>query len=123
MRGMTSNPSIFQKAFAGSAYDKEIGSLTRLGKNPQEIYDALTIRDVQDAADLFRAIYDESQGADGFVSLEVSPQLAYDTQGTIEQARQLGTPWTAQTCSSKSQPPAKACPPSPSLFPKASTST
>jgi transaldolase len=87
--GMTSNPSIFQKAFAGKDYDKQIASLAALGKAPQEIYDALTVRDVQDAADLFRDVYDQTEGADGFVSLEVSPHLAYNTQGTIEQARRL----------------------------------
>jgi transaldolase len=92
--GMTSNPSIFQKALAGKDYDKEIASLGALGKRPQEIYDALTVRDVQDAADLFRDVYDQTEGADGFVSLEVSPHLAHDTQGTVEQARRL---WRALT--------------------------
>lgn len=87
--GMTSNPSIFQKAFTAKDYDKQIASLAHLGKGPQEIYDVLTVRDVQDAADLFLGVYDQTEGADGFVSLEVSPHLAYDTQGTIEQARRL----------------------------------
>src|ERR1035441_4150989 len=64
--GMTSNPSIFQKAFAGKDYDKQIASLSHLGKGPQEIYDDLTVRDVQDAADLFRDVYDQTEGADGF---------------------------------------------------------
>jgi transaldolase len=87
--GMTSNPSIFQKAFTGKDYDNQIASFAHLGKSPQEIYDALTVRDVQDAADLFRDVYDQTQGADGFVSLEVSPHLAGDTQGTIEQGKRL----------------------------------
>ena len=91
--GLTSNPSIFEKAIAGSHdYDSAIRALALEGKNLQEIYQALTVEDIQHAADLFRPTYDHLDGADGFVSLEVSPKLAYDTAGTIVEARQL---WVA----------------------------
>ncbi len=90
LRGMTSNPSIFEKAIAGSHdYDHTIRSLALQGKVAQEIYQNLTIEDVQHAADLFRPLYDQMEERDGFVSLEVSPRLAHDTAGTIEEARQL----------------------------------
>jgi transaldolase len=90
LSGLTSNPSIFEKAIAGSSdYDDAIGRLAREGKDINEIYQALTIEDIQRAADLFRPIYDRTEGADGFASLEVSPNLAHDTAGTIAEARQL----------------------------------
>ncbi|MCC6148220.1 MAG: transaldolase [Anaerolineaceae bacterium] len=88
--GLTSNPSIFEKAIVGSSdYDTAIHSMALTGKSVEEIYEALTIEDIQRAADLFRPIYDRVKGADGFVSLEVSPTLAYDTVGTIAEARHL----------------------------------
>ena len=91
--GLTSNPSIFEKAIAGSHdYDNAIRSMALEGKSIEEIYEALTIEDIQRAADLFRPIYDRLEGGDGFVSLEVSPKLAHDTAGTITEARHL---WTA----------------------------
>jgi transaldolase/glucose-6-phosphate isomerase len=91
--GLTSNPSIFETAIAGSHdYDHAIRSMALEGKSIEEIYEALTIEDIQRAADLFRPIYDRLEGRDGYVSLEVSPQLAHDTAGTIAQARHL---WTA----------------------------
>jgi transaldolase/glucose-6-phosphate isomerase len=91
--GLTSNPSIFEKAIAGSHdYDNAIRSMALEGKNIGEIYEALTIEDIQRAADLFRPIYDRLEGRDGYVSLEVSPKLAHDTAGTIAEARHL---WTA----------------------------
>ncbi|HJS18687.1 MAG TPA: bifunctional transaldolase/phosoglucose isomerase [Anaerolineales bacterium] len=91
--GMTSNPSIFQKAIAGSHdYDSDIRSLALEGKSVQEIFEALAIDDIQRAADLFRPAYDRLEGGDGFVSLEVSPKLAHDTAGTIAEARRL---WNA----------------------------
>jgi transaldolase/glucose-6-phosphate isomerase len=93
LRGMTSNPAIFDKAIAGSHdYDDAIRALTLEGKSAQQIYETLTVEDVQKAADIFRPVYDESNGQDGFVSLEVSPHLARDTASTIEQARHL---WAA----------------------------
>ena len=91
--GLTSNPSIFEKAIAGSHdYDNAIRSMALEGKSIGEIYEALTIEDIQRAADLFRPIYDRLEGGDGFVSLEVSPKLAHDTAGTIAEAYHL---WSA----------------------------
>jgi transaldolase len=93
LRGMTSNPSIFEKAIVESHdYDADIRSMVRDGKNSKEIYEALSQRDVQSAADVFRALYDETDGKDGYVSLEVNPHLAHDTDGTIKEARRL---WVA----------------------------
>ncbi len=88
--GVTANPSIFEKAIAGSAdYDEEIRTLVDEGKSVEEIYDALSIKDVGLAADLFKPIYEATDGKDGYVSLEVSPEIAYDTSETIEGARSL----------------------------------
>lgn len=90
LRGVTSNPAIFEKAIAGSPdYDAAIRALALEGKSPEQIYETLTVQDVQRAADLFRPIYDQTEGRDGFVSLEVSPKLAEDTDGTILEARKL----------------------------------
>ncbi|MDA8218400.1 MAG: bifunctional transaldolase/phosoglucose isomerase [Dehalococcoidales bacterium] len=90
LRGVTSNPSIFEKAIAGSHdYDEAIHALALEGKSVQEMYQALTVEDVQRAADLFRPLYDRVDGRDGLVSLEVSPHLAYDTEATIAEARTL----------------------------------
>ena len=88
--GVTSNPSIFEKAIAESHdYDEAIRVLAREGKSADQIYTALTVEDIQRTADLFRPVYDRLDGADGFVSLEVSPYLAHDTARTIAEARQL----------------------------------
>ncbi len=88
--GLTSNPSIFEKAIAGSGdYDQAIQALASKGKSIDDIYQALTREDIQNAADLFRPTYDRLDGKDGFVSLEVDPQLANDTVGTISEAREL----------------------------------
>jgi len=90
LRGITSNPSIFNKAIANSTdYDEQITTLVKQGSTPQQIYNALTIKDVQDACDILNPVYIEAGGTDGFVSLEVSPYLARDTQGTIKEARKL----------------------------------
>ena len=90
IRGVTSNPTIFQKAIAGSdTYDEEIKSLLAEGKDAAEVFQAVAVKDIQDACDLFRPIYDESNRADGYVSIEVLPGLARDTEGTIENARTL----------------------------------
>lgn len=90
LRGMTSNPSIFEKAIAGSAdYDDAIRALALEGKSSAEIYQTLTVTDIQNAADLFAPIYQQSDGRDGFVSLEVSPYLAHDTAGTVAEAKRL----------------------------------
>lgn len=88
VRGMTSNPSIFDKAIANSAsYDDALAGLASQGKGVKEIYDALVVRDIRDACDLMRPVFDRSQGGDGFVSLEVDPELAHDTQGTLTDVR------------------------------------
>jgi len=88
--GVTSNPSIFEKAIAESHdYDEAIRALTLAGKSADEIYRLLTVEDIQMVADLLRPTYERTDGRDGFVSLEVSPRQAHDTTGTIEEARQL----------------------------------
>ena len=90
LRGMTSNPAIFEKAISGTGeYDDDIRALAREGKNVEEIYDDLSVRDVESAADEFRPVYDATDGEDGYVSLEVNPHLARDTNGTIDEARRL----------------------------------
>jgi transaldolase len=90
LKGVTSNPAIFQKAIAGSTdYDEAIRTLALAGKSIEEIYQVLTVEDVQQAADLFRPVYDRAGGRDGFISLEVNPHLAQDTEGTIKEARHL----------------------------------
>jgi transaldolase / glucose-6-phosphate isomerase len=88
LRGVTSNPAIFEKAILGSPdYDADIAAAAKEGLSAREVYRRLAVRDVQLAADVLRPVYDESAGADGYVSLEVAPRLAHDTEGTIEQAR------------------------------------
>ncbi|MFC1714838.1 transaldolase [Candidatus Poribacteria bacterium] len=90
LRGITSNPSIFEKAVSGSSdYDAEIQEMTAQGKSTNEIYEALTTADVGNAADLMRSVYDSTDGLDGYVSLEVNPDLAHDIGGTIAEARHL----------------------------------
>jgi transaldolase len=90
LRGMTSNPTIFQKAIAdGNAYDEQTKQLIQQHKSADQIFEALAIKDIQDACDLFRPLYDRTEGLDGYVSIEVSPKLARDTQGTIDEARRL----------------------------------
>lgn len=85
IRGITSNPSIFEKAIAQTPdYDDELKDLSQNGKPAQDIFETLAFADIQSAADLLRPIYDESNKTDGFISLEVSPDLAHDTQGTID---------------------------------------
>jgi transaldolase len=88
--GVTSNPTIFQKAIGGSAaYDADIRRLARTGKQPAEIADALMIEDVQGAADVLRPVWDRTAGEDGYVSIEVSPRLARGTEATIKEAHRL----------------------------------
>jgi len=93
LRGVTSNPGIFEKAIAGSHdYDDDIRTLSLEGKDPFQIYEELTVTDIRNAADIFRPVFDKTRGADGFVSLEVSPFLADNTDASINQARHL---WSA----------------------------
>ncbi|CCG98358.1 transaldolase [Fibrella aestuarina BUZ 2] len=91
VRGLTSNPAIFEKAISsGSDYDADIQKLAQDGHDNEAIFYGLAVADIQRAADLFKPVYeDEVRGADGYVSLEVSPWLARDTDGTIAQAREL----------------------------------
>lgn len=90
LRGLTSNPSIFEKAISGSSdYDADIAKLSKNEDDNGVIFFDMAIKDIQKAADLFRPVYDKTDGKDGFVSLEVSPYLAYDTDGSIKQAREL----------------------------------
>ncbi|XP_026377037.1 uncharacterized protein LOC113271400 [Papaver somniferum] len=90
VRGVTSNPAIFQKAIStSSAYNDQFRELVLAGKNIEDAYWELVIKDIQDACKLFESIYDETDGADGYVSVEVSPQLADDTLGTVEAAKWL----------------------------------
>ncbi len=93
LRGVTSNPTILEKAISGSHdYDGSIRSFSREGKSAEEIAHALFYEDIRSACDRFRPLFEFLKGRDGFVSLEVSPHLARDTMGTIQEARRL---WTA----------------------------
>src|SRR5690606_34993836 len=84
LRGMTSNPTIFQKAIAaGNAYDEQLKMLVRQGASPADSFEAFAVKDVQTACDVFRPVYDALDGKDGFVSIEVSPGQARTTEGTI----------------------------------------
>ncbi|HJW83428.1 MAG TPA: transaldolase family protein, partial [Anaerolineae bacterium] len=88
--GMTSNPTIFEKAISGSAdYDKSMRRLIEKGAKAADVFDALSIEDVSLAADEFRRVYDQTGGVDGYVSIEVAPTLANDTRRTIADARRL----------------------------------
>jgi len=90
--GVTSNPSIFEKAIAGSAdYDEAIKALAGSAQSDEQIYESLALEDIRRTADLLRPIYEATNGVDGYVSLEVSPMLAHDTTGTIADARRLFT--------------------------------
>ncbi len=90
VQGVTSNPSIFEKAIAGSAdYDDALEELVGASLAVDQIYEALAIDDIRSAADVLRPVYDATDGADGYVSLEVSPRLAHDTTGTVAEARRL----------------------------------
>ena len=85
--GVTANPTIFEKAVSGSTdYDTAIEELVQQGKSSAEIYKILIVEDISGAADVLRQVYDRTQGRDGFVSIEVAPSLAHDTQGTIKEA-------------------------------------
>jgi transaldolase len=88
--GVTSNPTIFQKAISsGAAYDEQLRGVLDEERDPKEIFLRLAIKDVEDALDLLRPVWDEGSGQDGYVSLEVDPNLASDTAGTIDEAQRL----------------------------------
>jgi transaldolase len=89
LRGETSNPAIFEKAILGSPdYDEQIEELARGGALARAIYQEIVVLDVQEAADVLRSVYDELGGFDGYISLEVDPDLAFDTDRTLAQARE-----------------------------------
>jgi len=93
LTGITSNPSIFQKAIAGSDdYDQDIRAMTLEGQGVKEIYDALSVKDVQSAAEELHSVYVTTDGHDGYVSLEVNPHAAHDTEATVTEAHRL---WAA----------------------------
>jgi transaldolase / glucose-6-phosphate isomerase len=90
LRGMTSNPAIFEKAISGSTdYIEALRALTARHLDAMGLYEQLAIGDIQDAADIFRPVYEQTRRGDGYISLEVSPHLAHDTRGTIREARRL----------------------------------
>ncbi len=90
LRGMTSNPTIFEKAIgSGSEYDEQLQSLIGEERDPNSVFEALAVSDIRDACDEFRSLYDATAGGDGYVSLEVSPLLARDTAGTVAAAKRL----------------------------------
>ena len=90
LRGMTSNPTIFEKAIGGSEdYEAQLRQLAAANKSREEIFDELAIKDIGDAADIFRPVYDKTNGEDGFISIEVNPLLASDTAGTLAEAKRL----------------------------------
>jgi transaldolase len=90
LSGMTSNPTIFEQAISSSSdYDADIRRLTTAGHGADDIFEALTVADVQAACDAFRPVYDATNGVDGLVSIEVSPTLAYDSDATLAEARRL----------------------------------
>ena len=96
VRGVTTNPSIFQAALSGTNdYDEDIKALIAAGKNDTEIYDALTKNEVSEACAIFRPLFDESNGGDGFVSLEVNPLIADDAETTVSEALRL---WKELDC-------------------------
>lgn len=92
LRGLTSNPAIFEKAMSSPEYAAGVAALVRCGFDAKGIYEQLALRDIREAADVLLPVYRASEGRDGFVSLEVSPTLARDTQGTLAEARRL---WAA----------------------------
>ena len=92
IRGLTSNPTIFAKAVATGQYDELIRREIEAGDGAREIYEAIAVADVGDAADVLRSVYDAADGADGFASIEVEPDLAEDADATLARARELWAP-------------------------------
>src|ERR671915_2446860 len=88
--GVTSNPAIFQKAIAGSdLYDEQLGELAERVEDPKQVFWEVARKDIQDACDIFMPVHEETEGRDGFISLEVQPDIAYDTEATVEEATRL----------------------------------
>ena len=87
IRGITSNPAIFEKAIAGNAiYDADIEAGIKEGKSVLEIYASLAFKDIQDACDIFKPVYEQTEGLDGYICIEVPPNIAQDTESTINEA-------------------------------------
>jgi transaldolase len=88
--GVTSNPAIFQKAIAGSdLYDEQLAELAQSEDDPKQMFWEVAGRDIKDACDIFRPVHEDTDGRDGFISLEVQPDIAYDTEATVEEATRL----------------------------------
>ena len=123
--GVTSNPTIFQGAIAeGDAYDDQIRELSAELDDPKEIFWQLAKDDIRDACDILRPVWDEGKGKDGWVSLEVDPNLAHDTEKTKSEADPPARrSSTARTSSSRSRPRSRACRRSRTRSPPASRST
>src|SRR3954453_8227874 len=112
LRGVTSNPTIFNAAILGAAdYDDQLGECARAGKTTREIFQAMAIKDIQDGCDVLRSVYDETDGYDGYVSFEVDPDLAFDTNKTMEQAREDRGPAARPNPKTKAPGPTKRAPP------------
>ena len=98
LRGVTSNPAIFEKSILGSAdYDDSLKALADEGKTAREIYRSMALHDVHAACDVLRPVYDATGGIDGYVSWEVAPRLAHDTEERLSRAACTGTWSTART--------------------------
>ena len=110
--GLTSNPSIFDKAIAAGGYDDAIRDKAATGIDREQLFFELAIEDLRRAADAFLPIHERTAGLDGWVSLEVSPLLAYDAETTVKVAKELHARRRGPTSSSRSQAPKRACPPS-----------
>jgi len=113
LSGITSNPTIFEKAIAGSTdYDDDLTRLVEAGKSPPQIYEALALDDIARAADLLRPAFERTAGADGFISIEANPTLAHDTAGTLAEARHLFAALSRPNVMVKVPATAEACRPS-----------
>ena len=89
LRGVTSNPAIFEKAILGAdLYDETVAELARKGSDARGIYQFIAVRDVRDACDILRPVWEETGGVDGYVSLEVDPDISDDTDKTVSQAQE-----------------------------------
>ena len=124
IRGVTSNPSIFHNAISKSTdYDSSLVPMAWAGWNAEEIFYQLAIEDIRAAADLFQPLYRETSGGDGYVSLEVSPYLANDTQGTLNEAKRLWSEVDRPNLMIKIPATKAGLPPSPKRSLRGSTST
>lgn len=124
VRGVTTNPSIFEKAVAsGTAYDRDIERFARADHEAAAVLEHLMVADVQAACDMLSPVYERSDGGDGFCSIEVAPSLAYDAEGTIVAARRLWEAVDRRNVMIRIRARARGCRPSVAASPTASTST